>query len=219
MFQVRTDAGLNRRGVDIVKAFHDACSSIIDEDPPLVIHSGDLFESPSVPVRYLLAARRELSRLTEELRPDGTRRAVVVISGNHDTSRNVRDGCQLDLFKGIPGVFPVSFGYEVLRFDADDGFDPVLADVAVHALPHDSLRDPELVASVSPLDGYTSSAATARTVVYAAIQRRQQIRTLGPSPSPFPALFPSSMVGDGPARSGVATIGSSHLRRGGRRAR
>lgn len=158
-YQARTDSGHNQRGADVVMAFHSAVDGIIDWDPPLAIHSGDLFESPLVPVRYLLAARYELSRLGG-VRPDGTRRAVVVISGNHDTSRNRRDGCQLDLFRGQPGLEVVSFGYSQLRFDPADGFDPALAGVVVHALPHDSLKDPELLAKVAPVEGCTNILVT-----------------------------------------------------------
>lgn len=158
-YQARTDSGHNQRGADIVQAFRRASDGIREWDPPLVVHSGDLFEAPLVPVRYLLAARTELRRLAE-VRPDGTRRAVVVVAGNHDTPRNRRDGCQLDLFRGLPGIEVVSFGYSRLRFDPADGYDPALGDVVVHALPHDSLKDPEVLAEVAPVEGCTNILVT-----------------------------------------------------------
>ena len=148
--QARNESGNNARGADVVAAFHRAVDGILEEDPPLVVHSGDLFESPAVPVRYLLAARRELERLCAR-RPDGTRRAVVVIAGNHDSSRNLRDGCQIDLFAPIDGLFPVTTGYRQLEFDPHEGFDESLSGLVVHALPHDSLRDAELLATVTPV--------------------------------------------------------------------
>jgi DNA repair exonuclease SbcCD nuclease subunit len=148
--QARNVAGNNARGADVVAAFHRAVTAVLEEDPPLVVHSGDVFESPAVAVRYLLAARREFERLCAR-RPDGTRRAVVVIAGNHDASRNLRDGCQLDLFAPIDNLFPVSSTYRQLRFDPADGFDPSLDNLVVHALPHDSLRDAELLETVVPV--------------------------------------------------------------------
>lgn len=154
-FGARTSSGHNARGADLVGALHRAVKGICEWDPPLVIHSGDLFESPAVPIRYLLGAQIELCRLAG-LRPDGTRRAVVIIAGNHDTSRNLRDGCQLDLFSRLPGIHVASTSPQRITFDPADGFDPSLENLVVWAVPHDSLRNPAELDQVQPTPGATN---------------------------------------------------------------
>ena len=145
-YAARSPLGHNQRGEDVVRALHRVVSDIVAADPPLVICSGDVAELPQIPVRYMLAAASEFQRLAS-LRPDGTRRQLVVIAGNHDQSRHVRDGCFLDLYRGLPGVSVVTNGYQRLTFDETE-----LAGVVVHALPHDALRDlPEL--GVTPVPG------------------------------------------------------------------
>jgi DNA repair exonuclease SbcCD nuclease subunit len=152
-FAARSPRGRNQRGEDVVAALRTAVDQIVDADPPVVVHSGDLAESPQPPILFLIVMAGLLSRLAG-VRPDGTRRQLVVIAGNHDTSPHLRHGCYLDLFARIPGVHVVSSGYEVVRFDpAVDGCDPVLADLAVHALPHDTLKDHDTVERVHPTAG------------------------------------------------------------------
>lgn len=137
-YAARSSSGFNQRGEDVVRALDRVVTDIIAADPPLVICSGDVAEIPHLPVRYMLAAGREFRRLSD-LRPDGTRRQLVVIAGNHDQSKHLRDGCFLDLFRDLPGVHIVTSGYRQVTFGADA--DPILSSTVVHALPHDSLRD------------------------------------------------------------------------------
>jgi DNA repair exonuclease SbcCD nuclease subunit len=131
--------GINQRGVDIAGAFVRVCADIRTWDPPLVVHSGDLAERPTVGVNALLLMRRELARLAE-IRPDGTRRQVVIISGNHDTPSARRDNCYLALFADLPGVHVVTDDYTTITFDPTTGAHPDLADITVHAVPHDMLK-------------------------------------------------------------------------------
>src|SRR5690606_23438488 len=75
-------------------------------------------------------------------RPDGTRRIVIVIAGNHELPRNRKDACWLDLLRPIPGMRVATTRYEQFTFDPDrDGCDPALAEVVIHALPHDTLKE------------------------------------------------------------------------------
>lgn len=145
-YAARSPRGFNQRGEDVVRAVHRVVDDIIAADPPLVVCSGDVAELPQIPVRYMLAAATEFQRLAA-IRPDGTRRQLVVIAGNHDQSKHVRDGCFLDLYRGLPGMHVVTQGYRQLRFDT-----PELADVVVHALPHDALRELETL-GVAPVEG------------------------------------------------------------------
>jgi hypothetical protein len=124
----------------MVLALHRVTKAIVDLDPPLVIHSGDVCEIPNPPVRYMLAVRAELSRLAS-VRPDGTTRQVVVIAGNHDVSRLSRAGCYLDLFDGIPGLHIVTGTAKRIDFDAGQpGVPAELAGTSVWALPHEALK-------------------------------------------------------------------------------
>jgi DNA repair exonuclease SbcCD nuclease subunit len=152
-YAARSVSGNNQRGEDVVRAFHRAVDDICAWDPPLVIHSGDVAERPQVPIRYMLAIRSELARLAG-VRPDGTRRQLVVIAGNHDASRHLKEGCFLELYRGLPGVHIVTTASRDIVFDpAADGCDPVLASVTVTAVPHDSLRLPEVLADARPHHG------------------------------------------------------------------
>lgn len=124
-------AGRNVRGLDVVAAFDRAVDAICTLDPDLVVHAGDLFDRPQVPVRYLLAARAGFARLAR--RPDGRVRPVIVISGNHDQPRDNREHSPVELLASIDGVRVAAGRWE--RFEL-----PELG-VAVVAVPHDRLRE------------------------------------------------------------------------------
>ncbi len=132
--------GENQRGMDIVRAFVRVCDDIVEWDPPLVIHSGDLAERPHVSVRLMLLARQQLKKLAG-VRPDGTRRQVVLIAGNHDLPAHRREACWIELMRDIPGVHIISDEYEIVRFTDVTDASEELRDVEVHCLPHDVLKD------------------------------------------------------------------------------
>lgn len=130
--------GNNQRSVDAAKSFVAAADQIIAEDPPLVIHSGDLAERPQVGVRWMLLARATLAKLASN-RPDGTRRQVVVIAGNHDEPSRSIERCWLELAcAGLPGVTVVAGEARRITFEGD-GLPAELADVEVVAVPHHAL--------------------------------------------------------------------------------
>ena len=134
------DRGVNQRGVDVVRSFKNVCDDINNWDPPLVIHSGDVTERPKVEYRYMLAALQGFAELAGT-RPDGTQRQVVVIAGNHELPRKHMEACWLDLLRHIPGLHIVTRRYETIRFDHQQhNSDPVLDNVVVHCLPHDTLK-------------------------------------------------------------------------------
>ena len=149
------DRGLNQRGVDVVRAFKNVCDDINSWDPPLVIHSGDVTERPKVEYRYMLAALQGFAELAGT-RPDGSRRQVVVIAGNHELPRRHMEACWLDLLRHIPGLHIVTRQYETVRFDhKKHDSDPVLDNVAVHCLPHDTLKTVDF-AGIQPYPGLTN---------------------------------------------------------------
>ncbi|WP_202638916.1 metallophosphoesterase family protein [Bailinhaonella thermotolerans] len=137
--------GLNARATDIVKAFHQIATHIAaSPDIPLALHSGDVGERPSIPVRYMLAARTEFARMAAPLDAGSPyRRQVVVIAGNHDQPRSPKEPCWLELLSTVPGVHVVTGRYTTVAFEeevAAGRAHPSLADVVVHALPHDELK-------------------------------------------------------------------------------
>ena len=149
--------GENQRGVDIARAFVRVVDDIIDWDPALVVHSGDLAERPHISIRMMLHARKQLERLAS-IRPDGSRRQVVIIAGNHDLPANRREACFLELYRGIPGVHVVCDNYRVVRFEGDSIPDE-LSRVEAHCLPHDVLKDMAIedrFGEVQPTPGYQS---------------------------------------------------------------
>jgi DNA repair exonuclease SbcCD nuclease subunit len=152
-YKATTPAGLNQRGVDIVKAMSQVVEDIVAWDPELVLLPGDLTHTPTVPMRYMDAVRRQLVKLAA-CRPDGTRRQVVVLSGNHDQPRQLTELNFLELFRGLPGIHVVCTRYELVEFPdsgTSAGRPDSLAKVIVHALPHDQLARVEWDA-VRPID-------------------------------------------------------------------
>lgn len=141
-YKARSASGENQRAVDIARAFVSAVDQIVLEDPELVIHSGDVADRTIIPIRMMLLIRNQFQRLSE-VRPDGTRRQVVVVAGNHELPRHRREACFLDLMEGMPGVHVVTRGYTKVRFPDEGtskGRSPLLADTVVHAIPHDDLK-------------------------------------------------------------------------------
>jgi DNA repair exonuclease SbcCD nuclease subunit len=155
-YRALSASGDNQRGTDFVRAFRTTVRDIVAADSPLVIHSGDALDRAHVPTRYLLELRRGLKQLASR-RPDGTRRQVVIISGNHDQPSSRREACALELFRDMPGVHVITTRYEVIEFDGvpdsqSEDCDPLLHNVAVHCLPHDVLKQVNF-ADVQPVLG------------------------------------------------------------------
>jgi hypothetical protein len=147
-------SGENQRAVDFAKAFISAVDAIILADPELVIHSGDVADRTQIPIRLMLLIRQQFTRLAS-IRPDGSRRQLVVVAGNHEIPRNRKEACFLELFKGLPGVHIVSKDYTVVDFtnaSLTGGSSPSLSDVLVHALPHEALKSTDF-SIVLPLSG------------------------------------------------------------------
>jgi DNA repair exonuclease SbcCD nuclease subunit len=133
-------SGENQRSVDIARAFATVAGEILATDPPLVIHSGDIADRAHISIREMLFLRNWLEKLCS-VRPDGSRRQVVVISGNHDQPRSRKEACFLELFRGMPGLHVVTSGYAQIDFATITDAPAELAALVVHTLPHDTLKD------------------------------------------------------------------------------
>jgi len=138
-------------GADTYRAGQHALAQILELDPPLVVHTGDLFDHPNPRIRDLLTIQRWLRELAG-LRPDGTRRQVVLLAGNHDCARRAYFGYSLDLYRQLPGVHVVTGRPGRVRFEpgGPGGPDPSLEGWEIWGVPHDSLPFPELLDAVRP---------------------------------------------------------------------
>jgi DNA repair exonuclease SbcCD nuclease subunit len=144
-YKTLSASGENQRSVDVAKAFVSAVTDIVAADPPLVVHSGDMADRTIIPIRLILLIRQQLQRLAS-IRPDGSRRQVVIIAGNHEIPRNRKEACFLHLFDGLPGVHVVTRDFQQVVFDgrgASENAPAELASTVVHCLPHDALKTVE----------------------------------------------------------------------------
>lgn len=130
--------GENQRSVDFARAFANAVNDIIASDPDLVIHSGDVADRTVIPIRLMLFIKQQFAKLAD-IRPDGTRRQVVVVAGNHELPRNRKEACFLELLYDMEGVHLATTDYTVIDF-TNENASPKLKNVLVHAVPHDALK-------------------------------------------------------------------------------
>lgn len=120
--KVVPETGVNQREQDVYDAFERAVTGILAEEPDIVLHTGDLFDSPRPANRAVYHAARQIRRLVERGIP------LVLISGNHSTPRLRATGSLFALlrefFQGVHAVY--SAGYEKLQVKG----------VTFHAVPH-----------------------------------------------------------------------------------
>jgi exonuclease SbcD len=126
-YPVLSAKGNNQRGEDIVRAMNNVVNDIISWGPDLVIHSGDVLEKPKTDIRYMLAAQQMFRKLAEVC-------PTIVLAGNHELPRSRKEACWLDLLRGTENLYVITSRYEVIRPKG-------LKDLAVHALPHDVLKE------------------------------------------------------------------------------
>lgn len=137
-FRATTASGANQRGADIVHGARRAVSGILDADPPLVLHAGDVSDTTMPKLKYWFEAKRQFTQLAG-LRADGTRRQLVICPGNHEQPADVTEPCWLDVFGDLPGVHVAGGSYDRITFDDADNPPPELADTVVHVIPHSGL--------------------------------------------------------------------------------
>ncbi|HIH00669.1 TPA: exonuclease SbcCD subunit D [Thermoplasmata archaeon] len=113
--------GVNQRESDFYDAFVRCVDRVIELDPDLLIHSGDLFDTVRPQNRAIDLALKQLVRLSDA----GIE--VVLISGNHSTPRLAETGNIFRIFEHLDNVHPIHEpGVTAL----------VCGDITVHAIPH-----------------------------------------------------------------------------------
>lgn len=118
----RAASGLTQRQDDIVVAFTEAITKIIEIRPDICIHAGDLFDSVRPVNRVIAIAAEQLHRLAEIAGIP-----TVIISGNHDAPKQPHIGAALDIFKQIDNLY-ISAGTELAEF--------TIGETHIKALPH-----------------------------------------------------------------------------------
>ena len=114
-------SGINQRELDVYGAFKQAIDLILNKKPDLVIHAGDLFDSPRPNNRAIHMALSELQRLSSSGIP------TVIISGNHSMPRIAASGSIFEALTILPNIYPVyKKQYEKIK----------IGDAAVHIVPH-----------------------------------------------------------------------------------
>jgi exonuclease SbcD len=122
----------NQRSVDVERAFECAVDDILTRDVDLIIHAGDVFDH----VRPSWATLRIFVRAMRKIEAAGI--PTVVIAGNHDTPRLRTSGSVYSLLEMVlPGI-RFAAGYEQAP-----PFRPEGLDVAIHAVPHGALTNPD----------------------------------------------------------------------------
>jgi DNA repair exonuclease SbcCD nuclease subunit len=118
---VTTPEGLNQREVDFELAFDGAVDLALSQAPDLLVWLGDIFDHPRPTYRSFRRVQAALARIREHGVP------MVVISGNHDTTRLPGTGSPYTV---LSDTFPeVHFAHR-LQYERFE-----LPGLVVHAVP------------------------------------------------------------------------------------
>jgi len=119
-----SDDGFNQREEDVILSFLDAVDKVIAMKPDVVLHSGDLFDSVRPTNRIVRIGLEQLLRIYKAKVP------LVLISGNHETPKQLYKGSVFSILEALPldkNLFNIVYKdrYEVIEFPG----------LTVHAVP------------------------------------------------------------------------------------
>jgi DNA repair exonuclease SbcCD nuclease subunit len=119
-----SESGFNQREEDVILSFLDAVDRIIAMKPDLVLHSGDLFDSVRPTNRIVSIGIEQMLRIYSAGIP------LIMISGNHETPKQIYKGSIYSVFDALPldrKLFNIVYKdrYESFRY----------GEVLVHAVP------------------------------------------------------------------------------------
>jgi len=100
--RIDPDTGINQREQDVYNAFISVVDRILDLEPDLVVHSGDLFDNVRPKNRAVNLATEQFSRLSEA----GIK--TVLIAGNHDTPKIATTGTITRALDRLPHIEAVT---------------------------------------------------------------------------------------------------------------
>ena len=138
--KIDPESNRNQRAVDVELAYERAITGMLEAEPDLIVHSGDVFHQ----TRPTWHALRTFVRQTRRIAAAGI--PMVIIAGNHDTPRLRTDGTAYSVLElALPEIeFITGFEEETRRFDA--------LGVQVVGVPHGamSLNTYDPIATVRP---------------------------------------------------------------------
>ena len=119
-----SENGFNQREEDVILSFLDAVDKIISLKPDIVLHCGDLFDSVRPTNRIVRIGIEQLLRIYNAKIP------LVLISGNHETPKQLYKGSIYSIFEALPldkKLFNIIYKdrYETFMFDG----------LTIHAIP------------------------------------------------------------------------------------
>ena len=77
-YRKATDEGINQREIDTYDAFKQFIDYAIENEPDLILHAGDLFDSVRPNNRAISTAVKQINRISKKKIP------FVLIAGNHE---------------------------------------------------------------------------------------------------------------------------------------
>ncbi|MFC1559569.1 exonuclease SbcCD subunit D [Candidatus Margulisiibacteriota bacterium] len=119
-----SESGFNQREEDVILSFLDAVDKIISMKPDVVLHSGDLFDTVRPTNRIVRIGIEQLLRIYNAKIP------LVLISGNHETPKQLYKGSIYSIFDALPldkerSHILYKEKYEQVKFDG----------LTIHAIP------------------------------------------------------------------------------------
>jgi len=123
-----TKQGINQREEDVNLAFNEAVSRIISIGPDITLIAGDLFHQVRPSNSIITFCFRQIRRLAQ-----GTKKPVVILSGNHESPKRVDTGCALRILSEIEGVYVAEHEPQQFAFPE--------INLSVTCLPHASLLE------------------------------------------------------------------------------
>lgn len=139
--------GINQREQDVYDAFERVVDRILQLEPDLVLHAGDLFDSVRPTNRAVNMATAQFSRLSRANIP------TIVIAGNHDTPKISTTGTITQSLDTLPNVHAVTADSS----SQQRGYRQIpVGQVLVHAIS-DAPTEDELtgwISSLEPDDNY-----------------------------------------------------------------
>jgi DNA repair exonuclease SbcCD nuclease subunit len=123
-YNKRAENGYNQREEDVINSFIEAIDKIIDLKPEVVLHCGDLFDSVRPTNRIVSKGIEQLLRIYNNKIP------LVLISGNHETPKQLYTGSIFNIFEALglkKELFKIVYKdkYEIFKIDG----------LTVHAIP------------------------------------------------------------------------------------
>ena len=129
--EILNESGINQREADFYNAFIQVVDAILETKPDYVIHTGDLFHRPHPSNRAISFCLTQLKRLSVAQIP------LIIIAGNHSTSRTRSASPILAALRTLDHIYPVfEERYEKVIFD----------NITFHCIPHINDEDSNLSA-------------------------------------------------------------------------